>query len=95
MKVKGGTQLRGRVNDSGEVSMHSNQLYDFYTIYNDKRLINAAQRYIDEGDKDKICEIGNFFAYPGILHYPDYLNTNMLFDEEISSKKDFIEKYLR
>ena len=95
LKVKGGTQLRGKVNDSGDVTMHSNQLYDFYTIYNNKGLLNAVKQDLDAGSSEKICEIGNFFAYPGVLHYSDYLNTNMLFDKDILSKKDFIDKYLK
>ena len=94
LKVKGGTQLRGKMDDDGNVSMRSNQLYDFYTIFNNENLVKRVQEDIDMGNKDKIIEIGNFFAYPGILHYSDYLNTNMLLDKNISSKKDFIEKYL-
>lgn len=95
LKVKGGTQMRGKVDDDGNVSMRSNQLYDFYTIYNDKGLIDGVKQDLDDGNSEKIREIGNFFAYPGILHYSDYLNTNILFDKDISSKKDFIEKYLK
>ena len=95
LKVKGGTQMRGSMDNNGNISMHSNQLYDFYTIYNDIGLIEDVKRDLDAGSSEKIREIGNFFSYPGILHYSDYLNTNMLFDRDISSKKDFIEKYLR
>ena len=95
IKVKGGTQMRGNIDDNGNVSLHSNQLYDFYTIYNDENLVKRVQEDLDAENSEKIREIGNFFAYPGILHYPDYLNTNMLLDKDISSKKDFIEKYLK
>ena len=95
LKVKGETQMRGKVDGDGNVSMRSNQLYDFYTIYNDNGLVDAVKKDIENGKNEKIREIGNFFAYPGILYYSDYLNTNMLFDKDVSSKKDFIEKYLK
>ena len=94
LKVRGGTQMRGKVDDDGNVSLRSNQLYDFYTVYNDKGLVDAVKKDIEDGKNEKIREIGNFFAYPGVLYYSDYLNTNMLFDKDVSSKKDFIEKYL-
>ena len=95
LKVRGETQMKGKVDDDGTVSLRSNQLYDFYTVYNDKGLIDAVKKDIEDGKSEKIREIGNFFAYPGVLHYSDYLNTNMLLDKDISSKKDFIEKYLK
>ena len=89
LKVKGGTQIIGEVDERGNFSGYNNQLYDFYTIYNDENLIRAV------GDnQDKLCEIGNFYAYPGILKYDDYIGTNMLFDSSIKTKEDFIKKYL-
>lgn len=94
LKVKGGVQMRGNVNESGSVSMHSNQLYDFYTICNNQRVIELLQQDIDAGNTDKICEFGNYFVYFGMLCYDNYLKTNTLIDETIQSKKDFINKYL-
>lgn len=42
----------------------------------------------------KVCEIGNFYAYFGVLNYPNYVDTNVMVDESICSKKDFLEKYM-
>lgn len=94
LKVKGGVQMRGKVSESGSVSMQSNQLYDFYTICNNKRVIELLQQDIDAGNTDKICEFGNYFVYFGILCYDNYLKTNTKIDEQIRSKEDFISKYL-
>lgn len=94
LKVKGGVQMRGKVNESGSVSMTSNQLYDFYAVCNNKKLIQRVKEDIAAGSTNKVCELGNYFVYFGILCYPDYLNTNVLVDESIKSKKDFIEKYM-
>ena len=94
LKVKGGVQMRGKVSESGSVSMHSNQLYDFYTICNNKKVIKLLQEDINEGNTDKICEFGNYFVYFGMLCYDNYLKTNTLIDESIKSKKDFVDKYL-
>ena len=94
LKVKGGVQMRGKVSESGSVSMQSNQLYDFYTICNNKRVIDLLQQDIDNGNTDKICEFGNYFVYFGVLCYDNYLETNTKIDEQIKSKKDFISKYL-
>lgn len=95
LKVKGGTQMRGKVDNDGNVSLRSNQLFDFFTIYNDENLVKRVQEDLDSDKNEKIREIGNFFAYPGVLHYSDYLHTNMLLDKDISTKADFIEKYLK
>lgn len=89
LKVKGGTQLRGKVDEYGNFSGYNNQLYDFYTIYNDKELVDVVKN-----NKARLCEIGNFYAYPGILNYSDYTETNMLFDSSIKTKEDFIKNYL-
>ena len=43
LKVKGGMQMRGKVDGDGNVSMRSNQLYDFFTIYNDETLVKRVQ----------------------------------------------------
>lgn len=95
LKVKGGTQTRGKMDNEGNISCHTNQLYDFYTIYNNEMLITRVKEDLSAGNSEKIREIGNFFAYPGVLHYSDYLNTNMLLDKDISSRQDFIDKYLK
>ena len=58
-------------------------------------LVARVKDDLNAGKSEKIREIGNFFAYPGVLHYSDYLNTNMLLDEDISSRQDFIDKYLK
>ncbi len=94
LKVKGGVQMRGKVSESGNVSMQSNQLYDFYTVCSDKRMIKLLQDDIAEGNTDKICEFGNYFVYFGMLCYDDYLKTNTLLDESIKTKQDFIDKYM-
>ena len=94
LKVKGRVQMRGQVDDCGNVSMKSNQLYDFYTIYNDEKLIQRVKQDIASGNTDKVCEMGNFFVYFGILCYPDYLSTNVMLDKSIKSKRDFLEKYM-
>lgn len=64
-------------------------LYDFYTIYNDKNIINILKK-----DKKSTLDVGNFYCYFGILQYPDYEETNMRYDASINSKADFIEKYI-
>lgn len=89
LKVKGGTQLRGKTDENGNFSGYNNQLYDFYTIYNDENIMKIL-----EEDEKKTLDVGNFYAYPGVLNYSDYTKTNMLFDGSIKTKKDFIEKYL-
>ena len=94
LKVKGQVQTRGQVDESGNVSMRSNQLYDFYTVCNDEMLIQRVREDIAAGNTEKVCEIGNFFVYFGMLRYPDYLKTNVMFDRSINSKKDFMEKYM-
>ena len=94
LKVKDGIQMRGKTDSSGNVSMTSNQLYDFYAVYNDKNLIDRVQRDIDAGNTEKVCEIGNYFIYFGMLRHPDFLTTNTHFDETIKTKQDFIKKYM-
>ncbi len=94
LKVKGGVQMRGKVSESGNVSMQSNQLYDFYTICNSKRLIELLKQDIAEGKTDKICEFGNYFVYFGMLCYDNYLETNTLLDESIKTKQDFLSRYM-
>lgn len=69
--------------------INAKKLYDFYTVYNDKRLVDALRK-----DRKKTLEVGNFYCYPGIPQYPEYEETNMLYDESINSRADFIEKYL-
>lgn len=64
-------------------------LYDFYTIYNDKRIISILKK-----DKKSTLEVGNFYCYPGMLQYDHYEESNMLYDESINSRRDFMEKYL-
>lgn len=94
LKVKAGIQMRGKVSESGNVSMHSNQLYDFYTICSDPEMIKLLQQDIADGKTEKICEFGNFFVYFGMLRYDNYLETNTLLDRNIKNKRDFIEKYM-
>lgn len=94
LKVKGRVQMRGQVDDNGNVSMKSNQLYDFYTVCNNEKLIDRVRQDIAAGSTDKVCEIGNYFVYFGILCYPNYVDTNVMVDETIKSKRDFVEKYL-
>lgn len=69
--------------------VNAQNLYDFYTIYNDKKLITALKR-----DRKQTLEVGNFYCYPGIPQYPDYEETNMLYDASIKSRVDFMEKYM-
>lgn len=85
LKVKGGTQMRGKVDDNGNVSCYSNQLYDFYTIYNDEKFATRIKEDIQSGSSVKVREAGNYYVYPGVLCYSDYVNTNMRFDKTISS----------
>ena len=94
LKVKGGVQMRGRADESGNISMKSNQLYDFYTVCNDKNLIRRVKEDVASGSTEKLCEIGNYFVYFGMLCYPDYLNTNVMVDESIKSRSDFVKKYM-
>ena len=94
LKVKSRVQMRGKVDDNGNVSMQSNQVYDFYTVCNDKKLIDRVRQDIAAGSTEKGCEIGNYFIYFGMLRFPNYVDTNVLVDETIKSKRDFIEKYL-
>lgn len=94
LKVKGGVQMRGRVSEDGSVSTRSNQLYDFYTICNNSRLIELVKMDIRNGSKEKVLEIGNYLIYFDTLCYPDYIKTNTLVDKSIKSKRDFIDKYM-
>lgn len=94
LKVKGRVQMLGQVDDSGNVSMKSNQVYDFYTVCNNKKLIDRVRQDVVADRTDKVCEIGNYFVYFGVLCYPNYVDTNVMVDETIKSKRDFIEKYL-
>ena len=94
LKVKGSIQKIKKTDDEGRETTKTNQLYDFYTIYNDKKLIDRVREDIQNGSTDKVCEIGNFFCYFGMLNYPDYIETNTLYDGTVRSKKDVIEKYL-
>jgi len=71
-------------------SSTTNQLYDFYTIYNDKNFYN---RVVEHGNREILCEIGNYPTLNG-LYYPDYPNTNMTFDESIKTKEDFFNMYM-
>lgn len=89
LKVKGGTQLRGKVDSDGNFSGYNNQLYDFFTIYNDEAIVEFLN-----ADEKNTLEIGNFYSYPGILNYSNYTKTNMRYDSSIKTKKDFIKKYL-
>lgn len=89
LKVKGGTQLRGKVDSNGNFSGYNNQLYDFFTIYNDEAIMEFLK-----ADEKNTLEIGNFYSYPGVLNYSDYTKTNMSFDSSIKTKEDFIKKYL-
>lgn len=91
LKVKRGTQMIGNVDSSGNLSARSNQLYGFFTIYNDEKFL---MRLKGNNSNERQIEIGNFYHYPGVLHYPDYLNTNMMLDQDIKSKDDFVNKYI-
>lgn len=94
LKVKGGVQMRGRADESGNVSIKSHQLYEFYTVCNDKKLIQRVREDIESGSTEKVCEIGNYFVSFGILCYPNYLYTNVMVDETIKSRSDFVRKYM-
>ena len=94
LKVKGGVQTRGRVDEYGNVSTRTNQLYDFYTICNTHRLIELVQNDERKGSKEKVLELGNYLIYFDTLRYPNYTSTNTLVDETIKSKADFVEKYM-
>ena len=59
-------------------------LYDFYTIYNDKRIIDLLKK-----DKKSTLDVGNFYSYPGILNYSQYEETNMIYDPSIKCLDDF------
>ena len=94
LKVKGGVQMRGKTDEYGNTTMHANQLYDFYAIYNDSKLIQLVQKDIERGNTDKVCAMGNYYRYFEMLRYPNYLTTNTLFDSTIKNKADFIAKYM-
>lgn len=94
LKVKGGVQNIGRVDDAGNVSTRTNQLYNFYTICNSQRMIDLVQQDERKGSKDKVLEIGNYLIYFDTLRYPNYTKTNVLIDETITSKKAFMDKYM-
>ena len=64
-------------------------LYDFYTIYKDKKIINLLKK-----DKKSTLDVGNFCCYPGILQYPQYEETNMIYDPSINSIDDFEDEYM-
>ena len=89
LKVKSGTQIRGKVDGDGNFSGYNNQLYDFYTIYNDLNIIEFLVN-----NESNTLEVGNFYAYPGVLKHSNYANTNMRYDSYIKTKQDFIERYL-
>ena len=89
LKVKGGTQIRGKVDGDGNFTGYNNQLYDFYTIYNDLSMIEFLVK-----NESNTLKVGNFYAYPGILKYSNYSKTNMRYDSHIKTKQDFIERYL-
>ena len=64
-------------------------LYDFYTIYNDKRIIDLLKK-----DKKSTLDVGNFNSYPGILNYSQYEETNMIYDPSIKCLDDFEDEYM-
>lgn len=64
-------------------------LFDFYTIYNDKSIIDVLRK-----DRKQTLDVGNFYCYPGMPQYPRYEETNMLYDASINSREDFMDKYM-
>lgn len=64
-------------------------LYDFYTIYNDKRIIDLLKK-----DKKSTLDVGNFYCYFGMLQYPQYEETNMIYDESVNCIEDFEAEYM-
>lgn len=93
LKVKGVTQIISKVDeDTGAISNRSNQTYNFYAVCNDREFVDAMSRASNK--KEVELEIGNFYCYPGMLAYSDYLTSNVIIDEDIESKEDFIAKYI-
>jgi len=101
LKVKAGVQkvVHSKPKD-GETEIYiggtysqttTNQLYDFYTVYSDRNFYN---RVVEYGDRQILCEIGNYPTLGGNLYYTDYANTNMEFDPTIKTKKDFFNRYM-
>lgn len=100
LKVKAGTQtvFPSSSNDDswtiGGVSYGTNQLYDFYTICNDYRLVEAVKKWEAESNIEMCCKIGNYNTFHG-LHYRNYSTTNMAVDKDIRNRQDFINKYMK
>lgn len=100
LKVKAGTQtvFPSSSNDDSwtirDVSYGTNQLYDFYTICNDYRLVEAVKKWEDESNIKMCCKIGNYNTFHG-LYYRNYSTTNMAVDKDISNRQDFINKYMK
>lgn len=64
-------------------------LFDFYTIYNDKKIVELLKK-----NRKLTLDIGNFYCYPGVVQYPHYEETNMMYDASVKSRRDFMEKYM-
>lgn len=93
LKVKSTTQIITKIDeDTGAVSNRSNQTYDFYAICGDGEFFEAMARASNK--KDVELKIGNFYCYPGMLAYSDYMKTNVIADPDIDCKEDFVAKYI-
>ena len=69
--------------------LNEDGLYDFYTIYNNKKIIDLLKK-----DKKSTLDVGNYCCYPGMLQYPQYEETNMIYDPSISSIEGFEDEYM-
>ena len=93
IKVKAGMQVVTHTDqETGATRNSSHQLFDFFAVCKDRDFCGAVMRASNR--KDVEIEIGNYYCYPGMLRYPDYITTNVLIDPEICSKADFMRKYM-
>lgn len=98
LKVKAGTQTVLPENKSsnddtisiGRASYGTHQLYTFYMVYNDENFMNRLKNNQTE---DRLIAVGNYRTLGG-LKFPNYLKTNTMYDSEIASKSDFVNKYM-
>lgn len=95
LKVKRGVQVSVRVDSASgnQQTTGRHQLFDFYAICSDSDFLECVKKSCNRTEVE--LEIGNYYRFPEVLNYSEYLDTNVMIDADIKNKSDFMKKYMQ